>query len=171
MLDRLIIAVACAAALVPLFTNDSPSAISVPAFDDWPTHWEDRPLHRLELTERERTMTQSFPGHIARFHDGDREVVIRWVPKPTRDLHPAEHCLRALGYDVDVIAGHRDEADRPWGRLRARRNGHEMIVREAVIAVDDTASFPDVSAWYWSATFGRTTGPWWAVTIVETSVK
>jgi hypothetical protein len=86
-----------------------PSSISV----EWPTHFRDRPLTPLALGELEQRFAHRFPGSIARFTDGERMLVVRHVTRPTRQLHPAEDCFKALAYTVD--------ARNRWSMMRAKR--------------------------------------------------
>ncbi len=164
MRDVAIYSAACAiAAVTPLLTQTGSSA--QPASPSaWPTTFEDRLLQPLALTGREQRMTEGFPGHVARFTDGHREIIIRHVLQPTRRLHPASDCFRAGGYIVKPLPLWRDAEDRAWGQFEAIRAGERLIVRELVY--DETGTcWSDASAWFWSSTLRRSTGPWWAITV------
>jgi hypothetical protein len=63
---------------------------------EWPTHFRDQPLTQLPLGEVEQRFARRFPGAIARFTDGERVLIVRQVTRPTRQLHPATDCFRAL---------------------------------------------------------------------------
>src|SRR5262245_8451285 len=65
-------------------------------FPGWPSTFEGRSLRELPLSEREERFGAGFPGRIARFTDGQRELIIRWVAAPTRQLHSAADCFRGL---------------------------------------------------------------------------
>jgi hypothetical protein len=103
---------------------------------------------------------------VAAFTDGDRTILLRWVARETRKLHPAAHCLRGLGYAVRPGPVWRDAAGRNWGTTRAVRGGAVWTVRERIC---DTAGseWTDVSAGWWDAWRGRNAGPWWAATVFE----
>ncbi len=144
----------------------------------WPARWEGRPLRPLALTPPETRFAGTFPGTMARFTDGSREILFRRVTRPTRKLHPASDCLRASGYTVTPLPAETAGPGRTWSRLAATRKGERLEVRELVVAGDGTAAgtsalegagnaetWTDVSAWYWNALWGRSAGPWTAVTI------
>ena len=52
------------------------------AFPGWPVHYEGRPLTPLPLTAREERFAGDFPGRIARFSEGRREIIVHWVAEP-----------------------------------------------------------------------------------------
>ena len=66
-----------------------------------PSHWQGQPVRPLALSAVEQRFAQAFPGHIARLTDGHQIVVLREVRQPTRMLHPAVDCFRALGYRIE----------------------------------------------------------------------
>ena len=138
-------------------------------FPGWPTHFEGRALTALPLSERERRFGSDFPGRIARFTDGQREVIIRWVTEPTRKLHPASDCFEGIGYRVQPIPLRVDETGARWGGFTATRGGEKLRVYERIYA-DGGGSWTDVSAWYWAAAGEKSAGPWWAVTVAEKEV-
>jgi hypothetical protein len=126
-------------------------------------------LIRLELTAQERLFGRDFPGHIARFTDGSREIIIRWVQRPTRRLHPAADCLKGVGYEVTPRPIRRDHEGRQWGCFDATRQHKRLRVCER-IGDGQQRSWSDVSSWYWAAMLQRTEGPWWAMTVAEPHV-
>jgi hypothetical protein len=118
------------------------------------------------LSEREERFGAGFPGRIARFTDGRRELIFRWVAAPTRQLHSATDCFRGLGYSTTTSTLWRQEDGNIWHRLTAARGAARLTVREAI--TDGAANrWTDVSHWYWEALLGRTQGPWWAITVAE----
>jgi len=118
------------------------------------------------LSEREERFGREFPGRVARFTDGRREIIVRHVTEPTRRLHPASDCFAGLGYRVRPLPLHVDGAGARWGSFGAERGGERFLVRERIYA-DAGGSWPDVSSWYWAAATGADRGPWWAVTVAE----
>ena len=136
------------------------------AFPGWPASFEGRPLTMLPLSERERRFGDDFPGRVARFTDGEREIVIRWVTEASRKLHPASDCFEGVGYRVEPLPLRVDEAGRRWGSLKATRRDEKLRVFERIYA-DGGESWPDASAWYWAAAGDAGAGPWWAVTVAE----
>lgn len=144
----------CCAAAAPYVPRPARDAAMFPG---WPSHFEGRPIAELPLSEREARFADGFPGRIGRFTDGSREIVLRWVSEETRMLHPAADCFRGLGYEIHALAP---------GRFEARRGDERLVVREW-IHDGAGATWTDVSAWYWSAFFERSAGPWWSVTTAE----
>ena len=165
MRRRILYITACLlAALAPLLSTQSrPQSSDAVNFPGWPTQFEGRALTALPLTEREQRFGNDFPGRIARFTDGHREVIFRWVTEATRKLHPASDCFEGIGYRVRPLPLHVDEAGVRWGSFKATRGGESLRVYERIY--NDSASWTDVSAWYWAAIGEQSQGPWWAVTV------
>src|SRR5262249_38934378 len=55
--------------------SDAPNEPS--AFPGWPDQLEGHGLTQLPLSSREERFAADFPGRIARFSDGEREMIIR----------------------------------------------------------------------------------------------
>jgi hypothetical protein len=163
---RIWIALHVIAALVPLVGMRAASPGAPVQFNAWPSEFNGRPLMRLELTEDEKGFVRGFPGHIARFTDGSQEIIIRWVRKETRKLHPAADCLKGSGYSVKPLPVRTDPEGNFWGCVEADKNGKTLDVCERVF--DEAGnSWSDISSWYWAAVLGRTDGPWWAITVAR----
>jgi len=163
---------ACAvAALLPVLPMKTDSAVAREGgllFAGWPTHIAERSLQELPLTKLEQRFMAGFPGRLARFSDGKREIVIRWVTHETRKLHPAADCFKGVGYTVTPLPLWTDSENARWGSFAATRKGETLRVYERIY--DEAGnSWTDVSSWYWAAFFGETSGPWWAITIAEKS--
>ncbi len=141
-------------ALAPLIRETRPVASDQP-FTGWPDTWDGMPLLRLPDDDAD-ALAAGFPGRIARFRLGSEILILRWVPQPTRALHPAADCLRAAGWTVS--AQHLVE-DGTWASLRAERDGYVFLIRERI---RDAAgrSWTDPSLWWWQA--DRHGGPWWS---------
>lgn len=150
----------------PLLAPGS-ATTNVIAPHEWPAQFEGRLLRPLALSPVEQRFAEDFPGQLGRFTDGQRSIVLRQVLRPTRKLHPAEDCFRAIGYRIEQT------------QLR-KRVGAEGLQRCFVVTrdgvklqvcdyIEDAAgqSFSDTSAWYWSALTGRSDGPWLAVTLAS----
>jgi hypothetical protein len=135
-------------------------------FPGWPTDFEGRELTELPLSGQEQSFRAGFPGRMAKFTDGRRTIVIRWVRQETRKLHPAGDCFRAWGYHVVALPLHKNAHQQFWGSFLATSDGERLVVRERIYDTADS-SWTDASAWYWAALLGKTTGPWWAMTVVE----
>jgi hypothetical protein len=150
--------VALLAALAPLA---APRRDPLPAaFPGWPAAWDGAALIALPESAEDAAAAAIFPGRIARFQAGDRRLVLRWVPGPTRALHPAADCLRATGWTVRDAPPQRD-AHGWWSCLDAERDGRRIRVREQIRA-SDGRSWPDPSLWWWQAV--PTAEGYWSVT-------
>jgi len=157
---------ACALAAAAPLWSPTPSRLANEAFPGWPVSFEGNQLRALPHTAREKEFERGFPGRIGRFTDGRRELIVRWVTRETRMLHPAADCFRGLGYAVKPGTLYRDESGHCWSAFTARKGVERLRVRELIA---DTAghTWSDPSAWYWAATLQRTRGPWWAYTVAE----
>lgn len=155
---------AAAAALVPFLESASTADGGPPA--PWPSRFEGRALVRLEPAPEDRLLGRSFPGHVARFSDGRRQIVLRQVNAPTRRLHPASDCFRAVGYSIGPSPMRVAQSGRPASCFTATRGGRTLRVCEQIIGADGR-SWPDISSWYWPALAGTAPGPWLATLTVE----
>ena len=157
-------------ALIPLWDVGSSSFETVDDFPGWPKTWESLTLKPLDLKEDEKIFEESFPGRVARFTDGQREITFRWITEATRKLHPVADCMRAKGFRVEVLPGMKDQA-RVWGAMKVETGSQHLNVYECFFDQDFKESWSDVSQWFWSAYLGHSKGPWWAVTVVETAIE
>ena len=159
------------AALVPCVSwtaREGAASATLEKFPGWPAEFEGRLLRELPMGEREKRFAEGFPGRIGRFHDGERELIVRWVTAGTRRLHPAVDCFAGMGYRVAPLPIEVDSAGARWGCFHAERGGEKLQVRERITETGNrTNSWTDVSAWYWAAALGRTSGPWWATTVAR----
>ena len=154
-----------ACALSPPAPHAAPAATTT-ASPEWPTVWEGRALRPLALSPVEHRFASRFPGHIARLTDGEQVLVLREVREPTRLLHPAADCYRGLGYRIRNAQLETDGQARLWRCFIAERDGRATRVCERIVDAQGQA-FTDTSSWYWAAQFGRSTGPWQAVTVAR----
>jgi hypothetical protein len=155
------------AAWVPLKVENL--AVPSPGFDGWPTEWDGTQLEQVALAERDAKFGRNFPGHIAKFTDGRRELIFRWVTTASRQLHSSADCFRGMGFNVAPRPAIRDPRGKRWSCFVASRRGHDFLVRERI--TDQRGNeWTDVSAWFWSALLQQTAGPWLAVTIVENTL-
>jgi hypothetical protein len=144
----------------------TPPAAAI-VFHEWPDHWDGAALRPLALSEVEQRFAQRFPGAIARMTDGEQTLVMRQVNAPTRMLHPAADCYRALGFRIERARLERDAQARLWRCFVTGRPGAQKLrVCERITDAAGTA-FTDTSAWYWAAASGGSKGPWQAVTLAR----
>src|SRR5262245_8115155 len=93
---RIVLFILCCvlAAVAPLLSTRSNTLIGEAAFPGWPAKFEGRDLKPLPLSSREERFVADFPGRVGRFTNGKREIIIRWVARETRALHPASDCFK-----------------------------------------------------------------------------
>lgn len=146
--------------------SSAPRPPSAPAWE-WPTQWDGAPLRPLATSAVEQRFARHFPGALARLTDERHVLVMRHVTAPTRMLHPAADCYRALGYRVADIRLEDDARQRRWRCFIATRaGGTPLRVCERITDAQGQA-FTDTSAWYWAAVGGSSAGPWLAVTTAQ----
>lgn len=134
---------------------------------EWPTQWDGAPLRPLAMSPVEQRFARQFPGQLVRMTDERQVLVLRHVTAPTRMLHPAVDCYRALGYRIDHIRLEDDAQQRRWRCFIATRaDGTPLRVCERITDAQGQA-FTDTSAWYWAGVRGQSTGPWLAVTSAQ----
>jgi hypothetical protein len=138
------------------------------AISQWPVTFEGRPLERLPLAATEERFAKQFPGRIAHFTDGQRDIIMREVRTPTRMLHPAADCFRGLGYTVQPAVVKLDREGVAWSCFTGAKGGQTREICER-IHDGNGQNWTDVSAWYWAALLGRTHGPWRATTVATQS--
>ncbi len=135
---------------------------------EWPSEFEGCPLSRLELTPEESKFAVSFPGHVGKFSDGQREILYRYVNRPTRQLHPSSDCFKGSNFRITPLPAVRDRYGRVWSRFSASRDEKLLEVREIVVdANDNHKTWSDISAWYWSAVAAPRDSIWVAITVVK----
>lgn len=154
-------------ALWPLAGRGQVDGTRAAAPHEWPSTWHGQRLRPLALTAVEQRFAQRFPGHIGRFATANGDVwVLRDVARPTRALHPAGDCFRGLGWRIERSQLQREAGARLWRCFVAERQGQRVRVCERIVDADDR-DFVDASSWYWAALLGRSSGPWRAMTRVE----
>jgi hypothetical protein len=161
----LLVTAALISAAAP-FISASQSTPTKAPFPGWPATHEGRPLTPLPLTAREQSFAEGFPGRIARFTDGHREIILRHVTSATRRLHPASDCYKGLGFEIEPLPLRRDANGQHLGCLSARKGETRHTVCEGLRDANGGA-WSDVSQWYWEALLGRSNGPWWSIVIAE----
>jgi len=154
------------AALAPLWDKAGTASAVGAGFPGWPLDYDGRPLTQMPLTGREAAFAQDFPGRVGRFSDGKREIIIRWVGAPTRRLHPAADCFRAIGFSIEPLPTRSDGRGAAMACFRASRKHETMAVCE-LIRDEQGQSWPDVSGWYWHALLGWSVAPWWSFVVAE----
>lgn len=153
-------------------TGERGSALAPTHASELPATWQGQPVRPLALSAVEQRFAERFPGSIARLTDGRQIIVLREVAQPTRMLHPAADCFRALGYGIGDERLERTEPAAPSvQRCFTARKG-ELALRVCEQIEDAQGQrFADTSAWYWAAALGRSSGPWRAVTVTRPWVK
>lgn len=141
-----------------------PAAPTQQTAAEWPRTWDGALLRPLALSDVEQRFADRFPGAIARLTDGQQVLVLRQVNQPTRMLHPAADCYRALGYRIAAQRLEHDAQQRLWRCFTAERSGARPL--RVCERIEDARGqgFTDTSAWYWAAVAAKSQGPWQAVT-------
>jgi len=153
------------AGVLPWAAGSAPDSADIKTTLPFPEHFEGRELIELPLAPRELRFSNGFPGEMKRFTDGERELLIRTISRPTRKLHPSADCFKGAGYAVEPIAARVDRNGKPWGCFQAKGRGAVLKVCEQ-ISDRHGVTWYDVSSWFWDAALGRSSGPWQAVTLV-----
>lgn len=133
----------------------------------WHAVFEGTPLTFTPLLPMEARLAEGFPGAIASFDAEGTRIVMRRITQATRQLHPAETCLRAAGFSVRPLPARRHPETGLWGVVRAEKAGQVYLVREKIRSADGAHTWTDVSAWYWNALLYPERGPWIATTVIE----
>ena len=163
---RMLALVLVACALWPLAGRGHAEALHALPSHEWPREIDGAALRPLALTAVEQRFAHKFPGQIGRFEaDGD-VWVLRDVARPTRALHPAGDCFRALGYRIEQTQLHGDADTRLWRCFVAERDGERLRVCERIVDARGQG-FVDASSWFWAAALVQSSGPWRAMTRVE----
>lgn len=153
------------AAATPLFAAHSVD----PALAIKPDLWRGQPS-TIPLSAREQAFQAHFPGRITKHFRGGAEIIKRSVFSPTRQLHPAEDCLRGSGFKITADYLTKDEGGVLWHTVVAEKGARKLNVKER-ITDRSGSSWTRVSDWYWAAMLGQTKGPWLAVTKLTYSGK
>ncbi len=144
-------------------STSSSHAKTLPA---WPREFEGKKLTQIPLSSREKYFMGRFPGKMARFSDGRKQIIMRWVLSPTRKLHPAMDCFRGLGYKISNIKIRRDEKGALWRQFDATNKSANLVVTEHIIDRHGVI-FTDTSAWYWNSISHKSQGPWLSVMVAK----
>jgi len=160
----LVLVVHLGAAALPFLDRPELERATQTSFTGWPSTYEGRTLFPLRSDAPQAQFTDGFPGRIARFTDGEREYLFRYLERPSRSLHAAGDCYKGSGYRVSPLPLHRDDNGELLGCVAATRGDESVRVCERVFNAAGE-SWYDVSSWFWAALLKQSTGPWWAVTI------
>jgi len=162
----LMFAVFIAAIAPSYFSNAISNGSLSKGFQGWPSEYENKKLTQLPLTEKEQGFVQDFPGSIARFTDGNRELIIRWVKEPTRKLHPAGDCFKGIGYTIKPQPIKVNQNGINMGCFTATKNSEKLNVCEYIVA-QNGETWSDVSSWYWGSVFDAEKTGWFSYVIAE----
>ena len=172
ILPAAVLSLALARATVSLLQYGGDATVlsdaSSPNFEDWP--YFDDSWTRLELDQVDQAFLQSFPGSIGLFEDGQQQYLLRKIDHPTRKLHPASDCYKAMGYKSTPMPIHLDHEGKYWSCRALSRDSSRLELQERIQDLDGNA-WTDVSAWYWNSVFGKSEGPWFAISVVSQDVQ
>lgn len=157
------------AGVTPLaFSRTVDNSASTGTFPGWPNQYNGASIEPVPPQKADLAFYREFPGRIQCFSQGARRVIIRWVAKPTRQLHPSSDCFRGVGYDVTWQPLITDREGNRWSSFSARKENHELVVRERIYD-GNGQNWTDISSWYWAALLGKTHGPWWSIVEIAPS--
>jgi hypothetical protein len=158
---------ALCAGLSPLLVPSHGSTLGTDElFPGWPITYEGKTLQALSLSDKEEAFTRNFPGKVARFSDGHREIIIRWINSPTRRLHPAVDCFKGSGHSITNSPVFNNAKGDAMGCFIAEKGSQRLKVCE-YLEDQQGNTWSDVSAWYWSAMFNPKNGDWWSYVVAE----
>ena len=135
-------------------------------FLGWPKQYQQKTLTQLPLTQQESIFVRGFPGKIARFTDGRRQLVMRWVDQPTHKLHPASDCYKGIGYDITPAPIEFNERGIQMACFEANKGDKKLKVCEFIEAPNGQ-NWSDVSAWYWGVMTDDQPDGWFSYVIAE----
>ncbi|MCP5534637.1 MAG: hypothetical protein H7A51_00195 [Akkermansiaceae bacterium] len=139
---------------------------SQPTPVNWPAEFDGEPLIRLDQTAFEKSFQRDFPGSIATFRCGGKQVILRHITTASRKLHPSSDCLRASGYHIGAMRIQTDDKNRQWAGYTAINPDNTYIVLERIIDTRGN-TWTDVSSWYWHALIHPDRAPWLAQTVIQ----
>ena len=163
---RLLLFAALALATVAPLLPRTATPMQSGEFGGWPRTFDGAPLEPMPAGPQDEWFARDFPGKVARFASGDKQVVIRWVNAPTRRLHPASHCFTGAGYQWSPLSMDRSADGALMSCFSARKPGEALRVCEQLRGARG-ARWPDVSSWYWSALAAPAGSTWWSYVVVE----
>lgn len=157
-----LIAVSLIAAVIPaVASRTGDAAVSTRDFPGWPCQYDGAPYQQVTPSKADAAFYQEFPGKIQCVSQPGRRVIMRWVAKPTRQLHPSSDCFRGLGYEIkwQPLVTDARGVRRSW--FTAQKDGKRFDVKERIYDMSGK-NWTDISSWYWAALLGKTAGPWWS---------
>jgi hypothetical protein len=169
MIRSLILMLAVVAGAVPLIEM-TPRYKIVDAAPRWPSQFEGRAITPIAPSAEDRELARGFPGRLQRFSDGRRQIVLRTITAPTRRLHQARDCFKAIGSTISPAPMRVSPDGKAASCFIAKRGGKTLKICEQIRGPQGK-SWPDVSSWYWSAVLGSSTAPWMASMTVEALTK
>lgn len=134
-------------------------------FPGWWREWNGRPLRRLKMGDREKAFAAGFPGPVALFDDGERQILLRYTERPTALIRPMEECLGET-YEVQRMGTSEDSGGHRWRTVIAAAKLEKWLVREQIVS-HTGESWVYGRLWFWAALLGFTQGPWWSVVTFE----
>jgi hypothetical protein len=152
---RTLLAAALIVTVLPFVAPPRERALKPVAELPWPEPY--RSMRPLPVTGFERQFAESAGARVARFQSPDAEYLVRWLTEPDRRIHPPEQCFRAAGWIVTAST---------HACFQASRSGARLEVCQS-ITDDHGHAWTDVGAWWWSAQFSRSTGPWLSIVSVR----
>ena len=165
----LFIAIQLVVALRPILNVSQHHMTQPSTFPGWPQTFEGLNLNEVGLRTEEKKWLQDFPGEVNRFTAGEREILIRYVSKATRMLHPSSDCLKAQGYKVVPKRVRRDNFGNLWNCVEANRVSTQPFTVCERIYDETGRSWSDTSNWYWQALLDGDGRGYFAISVRDTA--
>ena len=132
----------------------------------WLSEFDGEPLIPVDQTDFERSFQRGFPGSIATFRCGEKQIILRHITSASRKLHPSSDCLRASGHHIGPVHIQTDSQNRQWAGCTATKSGTTYLVLERITDPNGD-TWTDASSWYWHALIHPNKGPWLAQTLIR----
>jgi len=131
----------------------------------WSKEFDGLLLVPLPMTDVEKNFQRGFPGSIATFRCGKKNIILRHITRASRKLHPSTHCLRAAGYRIGKTHTLTDPSGRRWTTCKVEKSGITYLLQERITDPHGN-EWLNPSSWYWHALAHPNSGPWLAQTII-----
>ena len=88
---------------------------------------EVRGLKQVPLSPADARFAQGFAGNSGRFVGTDREVVVRWINRETRQVQSSSAWLSGEGYKIENLPATRDRAGIRWAHFGPPRMRNALM--------------------------------------------
>lgn len=132
---------------------------------NWPVLSTNGIWQILPLSKIESQFSNEMPGGIAKFTDGEKIYILRYVTRVTRKLHPISDCFKSSGFTIKGSQKIVLKEGKYYSTFNAVRDKESLFVMETFWDLNGK-SWSDVSAWYWE-NYSESKGPWYSSVIIN----